>query len=244
MNESDASAHLCVCGYPLRGSSGRCPECGRNVTSGESAPIAHYSERRFRMTRRFTLYAGKVVVDKNVLLGNRHIVSVPLLSLAAEPSSLWVRSPLLKPGLLLCLTGIGFLVVILLGKLNQDMGPVGLWVAAIAAGVGFIMLCLGFSRTEFAQFTLAAEGRIAVDVARSGPDSGQFDDFVTALRTAVRARHRQHPAPTFIYETSGVAVSGSFGEISLRPQTAPRPEIISAKDRAPEQQSQLPDKTG
>jgi hypothetical protein len=62
-NQPESIAERCACGYLLRSvASGRCPECGRNVTVGDGPPLACYRERRLELRRDFALYPDRLMV--------------------------------------------------------------------------------------------------------------------------------------------------------------------------------------
>lgn len=90
---TDPITHSCSCGYTLQGmTSGRCPECGRTVTTGHAPPISRYRERRMGLSRDFTLSADSVVVRVSQLLGNVSVVSIALSRIDLDPGEQMVLS--------------------------------------------------------------------------------------------------------------------------------------------------------
>jgi len=90
-NQPESIAERCACGYLLRSvASGRCPECGRNVTVEDGPPLACYRERRLELRRDFALYPDRLMVLQRNWSGTGHWAPIGLNDLIEKTTTVWV----------------------------------------------------------------------------------------------------------------------------------------------------------
>jgi hypothetical protein len=144
-------------------------------------PMATYQEARFELRRKFELFPDRVrVTGKGLHLG-RFDVTVALSILRPQPNRVWIRGWLFRYGL----WGLLFAACVA-GPVVAVGGPEALarpWVVGVlgaVASVALILVVANVRPVEFAQFQTDA-GVFALDVARVGPQTEDFDGFIDLL---------------------------------------------------------------
>jgi hypothetical protein len=177
----------CACGYALIGTeSGRCPECGRNISGDGSPPIATYRERRFGIRRDFTLYQDRVMVLSRNWSGTGVWLPVRLDELSLSTTTAWIRSPMSRQctRLLngaLTITGLAIWWQLVYGFTLR---------VTIACGIlllpGIALMLATYRAAEFVRFHMKEyREKVLLDIARAGPDSARFDELVGQIKSTI-----------------------------------------------------------
>lgn len=135
--------------------------------------------------RQFSLFPREVLVAGRSVYGAHFEARVPLATLEPTISRLFVRTGFFWFGW--TLAGGSGLVCLVLASLSPAVSwsfwPI--WVI-IALGIGgVVLLGMSWRKVEFAQFRSQA-GVTVLDVARAGPQRGQFDTFLDALAREIQ----------------------------------------------------------
>jgi hypothetical protein len=151
-------------------------------------PMKTYTERLVQVSRTFQLYPDRVVVHAKWLWRKPFETTVLLSSLKPDCGYLHIRYRLFKQGLLVLV--IGMAVALLCrqtdGSLLYKVVEAGGWVIA---SLGFAVAAVTYQRVVFARFP-PREGRGGLDIARSGPDRGEFEAFVKLVQRQIGRQRR------------------------------------------------------
>ena len=149
-------------------------------------PLEKYREHRLEGIRTFDLYPDKIVIRGLMRLGSNFESTISLSSAQPEIHRIWVRTQYFQLAAAVFLLGILF--VFIATQLEKIGSVDSLLVAASYAFplVGLIAIFLTKRKLEFVRF--ANNSSIALfDLARSGPDSENFDDFVNVIVKQIAA---------------------------------------------------------
>lgn len=147
-------------------------------------PTATYRERQIEVRRDFALYADRVEIACHWRLRQSFTATVRLDQLAPEYKLIRIRSRLYKLGMGMAFLGIVFSI---LSHFMPGAGKLpGVFPASFAVGVaGIALMAFTYRPVRFARFK-NSEGRSALDVAETGPDKRQFEEFLKKIQQQIR----------------------------------------------------------
>ena len=148
-------------------------------------PIATYRETRLEGRRTLLLLPDRLNMSSSGIAGETNL-SLDLSTLSPVVGRMRVRSRYFVIGLgVLALA----LVTVVIGALNIKDGSSFIAFPSGIIIVGFIIMAVSFRCTEYARFT-SLSGVAVLDIARSGPDSANFDAFVEAVVRQIQANRQ------------------------------------------------------
>lgn len=180
----------CACGYLLVGTeSGRCPECGRSLSSGQGPPIASYRERRFGVRRDFALYRDRIMCLHKTKAGTGTWQPILLEDLSPDPTTVWERGPGFKQAWLPLATGMVIGIKGEIWHLPTSFTLPEFYLAVICLITGLIMLALTYRLVEIVRFgSTRGSPRCLLEIRKQGPDESQFDAFIAAIKPRINKR--------------------------------------------------------
>jgi hypothetical protein len=144
-------------------------------------PIATYSETRFPHKRFFTLFGDTIRVNGKSFNGDFE-ANIRLTLLNPIPDKQWIRNSGFGAGILLCLVAIfmAFVNQVALSKLIEF--------SSIAVGIaGILLMAWSCRKVEWVRFKNSSE-IVILDLAKSGKQRANFDQFVSRLTDQIRAQ--------------------------------------------------------
>jgi hypothetical protein len=151
-------------------------------------PLAQYYEVRPSGRRYFDLFADRVIVKARSANADSEI-TIRMSDLRPEPNLVRVRPKEFGLGLGLMLISLGCgIISVPFGFAERLDRATFLWPASAGAFllVSLVIMFKTFKKIEFTQF-VSHHGRPLLDVARSGPQRGDYDAFVETLISQIRA---------------------------------------------------------
>ncbi len=145
-------------------------------------PIATYHERQFRigLSRAFTLYERRVVVNWRKFSGNEIEEMIELAGLSPHPGRLRVRPNWLKTGVMFLIFGSLF-AFFAYAAADRSQTPRMTIVSSVIALMGLAMAMVGLPRVTYVRFHSQTGTGRNLDIAMAGPDRARFADFVQAV---------------------------------------------------------------
>lgn len=145
-------------------------------------PIDSYREKAFFGCRRVELFDDRVVVSGYQAFTNDFKLTVPLATLEPTISQLGIHEQTRLIGAVVFIAGgIGALSW---GSHSPIYANPGFWVCGFLALFGLFLLLRSFRRIEAAVFFTSA-GVHRLTIARVGPDTGRFQDFVERIASQI-----------------------------------------------------------
>jgi hypothetical protein len=139
--------------------------------------IATYREHIPGILRRtFTLYPEQVIVNSTFSLGNKSEVPVTLADLRPQYAKSWLRTRHFRLAIFALVMCSPVIIVPFFSSPTPKLQILFFSVYAIA----IFYLLASLRRIEFASFRNHS-GVILLDIGRVGPDSNQYEEFVSLL---------------------------------------------------------------
>lgn len=147
-------------------------------------PISTYFERLPQVRRALRLYQDRVEIDAAWTLGRRYRQTVRLADLNAQATRFDARDRWFRRAMTIGMLALAAAVIFT----RPDRAE---WVRQVfKAGYGIAAVCaylvvLTYGRRQYVRF-LHISGRPGLDICRSGPDRGRFDEFVVQVQKRIR----------------------------------------------------------
>ncbi len=146
--------------------------------------IVTYSEVTLAGKRKYELYPDKVVItgvgswsyefEQTLVLKK---ISPDYIRLRIRPTVAWVSLTMFF------LTGLASIVLVREFAIQSSAVP---GVLGLFSGSALIVAIATMKKVEYARFCSEDYGSVLLNVARSGPERNQFDNFVRALVTQIQ----------------------------------------------------------
>lgn len=147
------------------------------------APISTYSEHHPQVSRTFSLYSDRVVVQAHWRLKGEHQSIVQLDTLKPEFRTLRIRNKWYRYAGWILAGGLMTLAISVYNA-KQLAGPVP-YIGIAVAFVGIMLLLRTRRPVEFVRFD-SQTGRGGLDIACTSTDKETFDRFVQSVRRQIR----------------------------------------------------------
>ena len=201
--------------------------------------IATYLESRLELRRRFDLFPDSIRVSGGGLFYPRFEQTIPLTALSPIRGRVWVRGRLFTYGLwTLVAVAVACAMNFAVGASALLTQPWFLGAFGSTACVGLVLVAIRIRPVEYASFQGNA-GITLVDVARVGPQTEQFEDFVALLARSIHAAMLKtslppiHTLPRGAIELSE-EVGGTFYISPTPPPAAPKQPAGSFRSPPPQ----------
>jgi hypothetical protein len=151
--------------------------------------LAKYREHRLEGVRTYDLYEDKIVIRGSMRVGVNFESNIKLSGVQPEIHRIWMRSQLFTLAVVVFV--VGLLFVFIATQLENIRAVDSLIAIASFAFplIGLVAVLLTMHKLEYVRF--ANNNSIVVfDLARSGPDSNNFDEFVNKIVKQIEASHQ------------------------------------------------------
>lgn len=153
-------------------------------------PLATYIERLPQVTRTFTLYPDKVLVQAKWRFGGQFQNTIPLASLEPNPRTLLIRQHWHKYARWTFAAGAILAGLVIYAKGTTPLPPLAM-AGGIIAALGMVLMMMTYRKVPFVRFDPAKKKGAGLDIARAGPDAANFESFIQLLRQHIRDQRRQ-----------------------------------------------------
>ncbi len=158
-------------------------------------PIDSYQEKGFFGCRRVELFDDRVVVSGYHAFTNDFKLTVPLATLEPTVGQLGIHEQIRLFGIVIFICG-GIGASAWGGHPSIYANP-GFWVCGLFSVFGLYLLLRSFRRIEAAAF-FTSGGVHRLTIAKIGPDTGRFQDFVERIASQIALCRSAQPAPPSI----------------------------------------------
>ncbi len=148
-------------------------------------PLATYHERLVPVSRFFELYEDRVEVRAKWLFGREYRSVVRLDTLKSEYRPLKIRLRWFRYTSWAFAAGAVMTAMAIYPYHGEKLSPWA-WAGLAIAVLGLLGIAITYSKVDFVRFDPASGRRGGLDIARSGPDAGRFQEFAEKVRKQIR----------------------------------------------------------